>query len=279
MSESTRDGAMRFEQADIETEAAPATCAFCSEPIAGSYYQVGTAIVCESCRERMRAEREAGSGLGRWTRAALFGTGAAIVGALLWYLVAELTGYEFGLIAIVIGLMVGGAVRFGARRRGGWVYQGLAMFLTYASIVSTYVPAIFEGLAEAAEAAEVETAEGPSAIVAASAGESEPVAALAEGIEAETSEVALGAEGGGEPIVGGALGTLIGLGLLAVFVFAAPFLAGFENFMGWIILAIGLYEAWKLNKRETLVFEGPFRMAGGRPEIRAEPLPPPITPA
>ena len=63
--------------------------------------------------------------------------------------------------------------------------------------------------------------------------------------------------------------------------FAAPFLAGFQNFMGWIILAIGLYEAWKLNKKQELVFAGPFAVGGAQPiapERVPEPPPAPLNP-
>jgi Sec-independent protein secretion pathway component TatC len=51
------------------------------------------------------------------------------------------------------------------------------------------------------------------------------------------------------------------LAILIIFglAFASPFLAGFENIMGLIIIAIALYEAWKLNKRVPV--SGPFRMA------------------
>jgi hypothetical protein len=48
------------------------------------------------------------------------------------------------------------------------------------------------------------------------------------------------------------------VGLLFAFAAAAPLLAGFSNFMGWIIIGIALYEAWKLNKRPKIVFQGPF---------------------
>jgi hypothetical protein len=50
--------------------------------------------------------------------------------------------------------------------------------------------------------------------------------------------------------------------LLLVVMFAvaciAPIQAGFANFMGWIIIGIALYEAWKLNRRVALVTTGPF---------------------
>ena len=237
MAESPGDKELSFERAEVAGDAASAApsssavCALCSTPIRDVYFQVGGAIACAPCRARVVAEREGGSAPGRFGRAALFGVGAAIVGALLWFGVARLTGYEFSLIAIVIGYLVGNAVRLGARRRGGWLYQALAILLTYTSIISTYIPAIYEA-----------------------------------------------ATGQSEGSVGGAEVSLFGLAVLLAIAFAAPFLGGFSNFMGWIILAIGLYEAWKINRREELAIEGPFRVAGAPPAYVPEIPPPPIAP-
>ena len=41
----------------------------------------------------------------------------------------------------------------------------------------------------------------------------------------------------------------------------APFLGGFENIIGIIIIGIGLYEAWKLNRRVELTISGPHALA------------------
>src|SRR5207248_894584 len=54
------------------------------------------------------------------------------------------TGYELGLIAIVVGLLVGGAVRKASHGRGGAVYQTIAIFMTYAAIVFNYTPDLFK---------------------------------------------------------------------------------------------------------------------------------------
>ena len=51
---------------------------------------------------------------------------------------AKATGYEIGLVAIVVGLLVGGAVRKGSGARGGWFYQLMAVALTYAAISGSY---------------------------------------------------------------------------------------------------------------------------------------------
>ncbi len=251
----------------------PASCSACGTPIRQVYFQVNGAVVCAACQGRKVAEREGGSPVGRFVRAAAFGVLAAVAGALLWYGIGKITGYEFGLIAIVVGLMVGGAVRVGSRRRGGWPYQALAIFLTYASIVSTYIPMILE------EAMAMESdVEQMAAVEGAAEG---PVTAEPSGVP-PAPVAAEGVVGDSQPVEGGAGGGVVGLGiglvLLFAFAFAAPFLGGFENFMGWIILAIGLYEAWKLNRREELVVEGPFRVAGARPEYVPEPPPPPIQP-
>ena len=74
----------------------------------------------------------------------------AAVGSGGWYAILKLLNMELGLIAIVVGLMVGFAVRWGSEGRGGWLYQGLAILLTYCSIVSTYMPFIIQEVTAAA---------------------------------------------------------------------------------------------------------------------------------
>lgn len=273
---------LSFERAEVAGGAAPEgveaiACSSCGQPVRGAYYHLNGAVLCISCRRKKVEEQ--GSPLGRFARAALLGGLAAALGTAIWYAIGKLTGYEFGLIAILIGLLVGGAVRFGSRRRGGWLYQGLAMFLTYSSIVATYIPDIVEaamnadGRAAVEDGADREDDEALSEREASEqAADSAPVAAAEE----EADVVATAAET--EEFQPGPLEVVLGLGALFALAFAAPFFGGFENFMGWIILAIGLYEAWKLNRREDLVFEGPFRIAGAPRTAAPELPPPPIQP-
>jgi hypothetical protein len=162
-----------------------------------------------------------GSGAGRFVRATVFGTIAAALGAALYYGVATITGYQIGLISIVVGFMVGAAVRVGCQGRGGWLYQALAMFLTYSSIVSTYAPDIMEGVP------------APPSFVQ----------------------------------------QVLVLGLLIGILYAAPFLAlagGAGNVMGLVIIGIGVWQAWNMNKKEGLAVSGPY-------SLRAQASPP--TPA
>jgi hypothetical protein len=136
---------LQFDRAEFEGATPPAAaCSLCQTPLVDAYYEVGGAVTCDACRRKIEIEWNQGSGLGRFVRAVVFGTLAAAAGCALYYGVLAVTGFEIGLIAIVVGAMVGSAVHAGSRGRGGWLYQGLAMFLTYSSIVMSFVPLILK---------------------------------------------------------------------------------------------------------------------------------------
>ena len=65
----------------------------------------------------------------------------------------------------------------------------------------------------------------------------------------------------------GAGAVVLALGLVLGLAFAAPFLGGTSNIMGILIIGIGLYEAWKLNRRVPL--SGPFRLGPATPPLMA----------
>ncbi len=208
----------RFDPAEFEYPSVSPQCARCSRPLQAFYFDANGAAVCEACGHALEAESTAGSGVGGAARAIAAGAGAAVVGALLYYAIVRLTGYHFGLIAIVVGYGVGVAVRWGSRARGGWRYQALAMLLTYAAMVGIYTPPI-------ARAARADTAQ---AVVT----------------EPSTDPAAPS-----------------GMAAVVAHTIAAPFVAGFENIIGVIIIGIGLYEAWKLNARTTMTITGPHALA------------------
>jgi hypothetical protein len=135
---------LQFDRAEFDTPGAAGPCAACKQPIVDRFYRVNGQMVCASCLERLRAVREIGTPGARFLAASGLGFLAAIVGAGLYYGVRALTGYELGLVAIVVGVIVGMGVRKGARHRGGGGYQALAMGLTYFSIALTYLPYIVQ---------------------------------------------------------------------------------------------------------------------------------------
>jgi hypothetical protein len=137
-------------------------------------------------------------------------------------------------------------VHWGSRGRGGWAYQTLAIGLTYMAIVSAYVPMIVTELIKRDSAAESQAVPQDDQTAADTASNATPAAT-----EPATAEV--------EPA---GLGTLaVTLGALLLIACAAPFLAGIQNVIGIIIIGIGMYEAWKLNKRVPLVITGPHALA------------------
>jgi hypothetical protein len=249
-------GGLQFERADFGG-ATTTTCAACARPVHDYYYEVNGHIACEACRVRLEAAPP-GTRAGRVAKAAALGTLAAAAGTALYYAVSAITGYEFSLIAIVVGVFVGKAVRKGSGGRGGGAYQALAMFLTYASIVSAYIPPIVKQIASDAPHHATQKAD----VKAASAGVAAPVGAAAPA-DAQT-RTATSTVPDPPPTLGRAvLGLFLAVVLLFALAMAAPFLAGVQNIVGLIIIAIGLYEAWKMNKRVAIVVNGPYRVGAG----------------
>jgi hypothetical protein len=231
------DGPLQFDRAEYEQPSSSPSCERCERQLTQAYYQVNGQVVCPGCVEQLRAERTGGSRAGRVVRSVGAGFAAAVLGAVLYYAISAMTGYEFGLIAIVVGFGVGAAVRWGSNGRGGWAYQTLAIALTYLAIVGTYIPPIFSGLKNAQAASATST----------------QVSGASASDQAAPSDVRDAA-----PTAGQAMVAIILLLLLAC---AAPFLAGFQNVIGIIIIGIGLYEAWKLNRRTPFDVTGPHPVA------------------
>src|SRR4051812_35489671 len=112
---------LQFDRAQFETPQA-AVCASCRRILSGSYFEINGRLACEACRMKAEWEWNNSSGVGRFLRAGALGTAAAIAGAIVYYGVTALTGYQLSLISIAVGIMVGVAVRVGSRGRGGWPY-------------------------------------------------------------------------------------------------------------------------------------------------------------
>lgn len=217
---------LQFDRAEFaEPRPGSPACAACGQAVSNVYYAVNGKVVCERCKTEVELHASQGSPAGRFLRAAVYGLGAGAVGAVVWYAVGAATGYEIGLIAIGVGYFVGIAVRKGSNGEGGWAYQALAILLTYAAIVSTYVPSILTALANKADG-------------------------NGQGVAAPVSAA----------------------WVLAI-AFAAPFLGGFGNIMGIVIIGIALYEAWKMNRKVSLEITGPH-LVGATAEPAAVPLEP-----
>lgn len=230
------------------------TCTSCSRLITDRYHEANGAIVCSMCRAKIEAELNSGSGAGRFVRALGFGFAGAIAGALLYFAVLKLTGYEIGLIAIVVGFLVGRGVQMGARGRGGWKYQTLAVALTYSAIVVTYVPFIVEELHR--NPGELSALVGDSLATGVGGTGTPDLASAADVAALPGDTTVVAAEATQAPL------WTIPIALLVLFVMAAamPVLAGVENIIGLAIIGFALYQAWSMNKRVVVNFTGPYRV-------------------
>ena len=196
---------INFDRADY-VEVSSLNCKLCRQPLENKYYDLGGATICAPCRDKIEQGRSADAGSRRFLRAAGFGLAAAAVGAVIYALIVNLTGIEFGLMAVVLGYAVGKSVSVGSYHRGGRRYQALAMALTYIAICVEYVPQMLSSVGK-------------------------------------THSVFL-------------------IAVAFVISLAAPFLIlvehGGSGILGLFIIGIGLYEAWKLNKRGAREIAGPF---------------------
>lgn len=232
LGETRRDEEQFDEEPADEVGAGPA-CGACGREILGDYYECNGVLVCEPCRGAVAEALAGGSGLERFARATVFGSGAAVAGFAIYFGIMKMTGLAIGFVSILVGLMVGGAVRAGSRKRGGWPYQLLAMFLVYTAIVASYTSVILPVLIAKARQ---EVANPPAA------GAARPAAEV--------------------PGPGGVLGQLAILILMLIaFLYALPIRLGLESPMGLLIIGFALWEAWKMNRKTTIVFNGPFALA------------------
>jgi hypothetical protein len=203
-------GALQFDTAEPSAATTSRSCTACRRPIEGEYHMANMHVVCTPCRGALEAEPQ-GSRTGRVGRALLFGAGAAVAGSLLYFVVFAVTKWEFGLIAVLVGWMVGRAVSKGSERRGGWVYQTMAMGLTYVAISTSYIPQV---------------------------------------VDVWRQSDKLGDISGGGMYIGAFIFSLV-VPVLSITV--AP--------LGAVILAFGLFQAWRENKRPEITITGPYAVA------------------
>ena len=212
-------------------------CALCHRTIPDEYYDVNGQSVCDLCRSQLAQLAETPRSWSVFAMAGLFGLGAAIAGAILYYAVIAITNFEIGFVAIAIGYMVGWAVRKGAGGRGGRRFQVLALLLTYWAVGLAYTPITFKQMIE----------EDKKQTAQASTTAPEPT--TTDTSDVTTTELAT------------AVAFLVGFSL------ALPVLVVISSLPGGLIsgaiIAFGMQQAWKMTAVPTLLISGPYRIAAG----------------
>jgi hypothetical protein len=202
-------------------------CTLCLQPIAASYYRINGRMACWPCASQAKSTIPADSHAA-FTRAVLFGIGAAILGMILYALFEIATGIIIGYLAIGVGYLVGKAMKRGSNNRGGRRYQIVAALLTYASVSLAAIPVAIHGYKNHKPA---HTATAPSNAT----GNQFPFLG-------ETATTPDPKPQPASPAM--ALLTLAGLGL------ASPFLEladGARSIIGLFILFLGIRAAWSLT--------------------------------
>lgn len=224
--------ALQFHRAEPIGDSGARRCIACQAPIAQTYYHSSGRVVCPQCAERIQQGQQAPPAYS-FPRALLFGAAAALAGCAIYATVAIATGMEIGLIAILVGVMVGKSIRRASGGFGARPQQILAVALTYFSITTSYIPVIIWDVVHKSKIEASATANG--------------------GASSQPSN--------GQPVSPGKA-VLYLLGVCAL----APFLSltdGFSGIISLFIIFIGLRQAWKLTGRTEILIMGPYRAEDG----------------
>jgi hypothetical protein len=191
-------------------------------------------------------------------RGAAFGLGAAVIGAILYYAVIAITGLEIGLVAIVIGFMVGSAVRRGTRGVGGRRHQVLAVGLTYFAVGLAYAPLAFKGFMEGEAGKTAAVADSAKALQATDSTANRRAVDSVTAAQPATGVGQADAQSGPGPI--GSL--FLALGATFLFIFALPVIYVFgsmpSGLISGLIVLFGMQQAWRMTARTAVPISGPF---------------------
>jgi hypothetical protein len=140
MTEPNAGEALDFQRAQFDAPPpASLPCQRCKQPLTGSYFSVNGHGICANCLEQARAAQRSSP-----LKALLLGSAAGALGALVYYAIRKLSGYDLALVTIIVGVAVGIGVRMGAGGSQRIAYRLLAVGLTYVAMCSTYVPQLLQ---------------------------------------------------------------------------------------------------------------------------------------
>jgi hypothetical protein len=231
-------------------------CMGCKADCHARYFVInGNLTLCANCKADY-INAKLGSSRWAFVRSWLFGTLAGIVGVAVMIGVFVFTGQLFGMLASLVGILVGKAVRSASRGRGGWVYETLAVFISYGCIVLPYAPLIFglvyiaPRLESAAMRNQVETL----------------VLESLTGVSAE--DLAYTYDHPYQRAIGALQTRLESRPLAAalcswVLAWAVPFLCLPYNMLTWAFFAVSMTAAWRLNLHPPCKVSvlGPLKLA------------------
>ena len=140
------DDDLQFETVEVSpsapTQSPGKECEICHIPITSTFYALRDSVLCPECREQIIASSS--QGFPGFVKATVLGVIAGAVGAAAWCVIRLVTNLELGIVAVVVGYMVGKSVRKGSGDWGGLGYQFLAVLITYLSVAATFIPLVMK---------------------------------------------------------------------------------------------------------------------------------------
>jgi hypothetical protein len=260
-----RDAAPELQFDRVETTGSPSqsvapgvtavTCAVCGKSVGDEYFTANGKPICANCRQVVTTAAATPRSVGPLLLAALFGFGASVAGAAIYYAVIAITNLEIGIVAIVIGYMVGWAVRKGAGGRGGRRFQILALALTYWAVGLAYAPLAYKEVVKnkVSSSAQFDSTATNQSTIGERLGDSAQAAAPG-GTSGVKDEVR-------------SRDALVALGGLFLLIFALPVMSvvGSMPFglLSALIIFIGLRQAWHMTGAHQLEISGPYKVGTG----------------
>jgi hypothetical protein len=229
----------KFDVVNAVTPVGTAPCAECRGPIVDTYFEADEGVICATCEARITATR-ASDNSGSFGRAVLFGLASAAAGAAIYFATLAAIGREITAIVLLVGFIVGKAVRIGSRSRGGRRFQWLALGLTYLAIAATYVPFVMKGFTPASSASAIEL-----------------IPATTNGAAFLVTNPVVTAPAPPPVSLGKAAVDYSGLLLLAAL---APILEGMRHVVTLLLIAAAMFQAWRMNRRTPVTITGPYRV-------------------
>lgn len=229
-------GIPQFSTAEYARVPGTERCQLCNSLLPGAYYRVNNQMACETCASQAKVGQPRDSHVA-FTRALIFGIGAAIVGMIAYATFTIVTGWYIGYLALGVGYLVAIAMKKGSHQLGGRRYQIAAVLLTYAAISLAAVP-----IALSSQFKQERAAKQP---------QQESQATHSDSAENDEPQPA-------KKSVGTMIVTLVFIGL------ASPFMElqdPLHGAIGLLILFIGLRIAWRMTASTPLTVEGPYSQA------------------
>jgi hypothetical protein len=233
-------------------------CVACKSAITTDYFHLNGKSTCANCRHAIEAAVATPTSARAFGRAAGLGLLAAIAGAAIYYGVIALLDLEIGIVAILIGYMVGWAVRKGANGRGGRRFQVLAIVLTYWAVGLAYTPIFLN--AGKSDKSHTAASSDSTAKSASDSGVASPT--IAGGNDSAKASAAPQSRAKDDD-----MNPAVAILVLFFYVFALPVLmiiaGGGSGLISAFIIAIGMRQAWQMTGAPTLKISGPYRVGHG----------------